>query len=148
MKKLKERQIFNKLESLREYSLICRDIPSWVRYLREALGMSAEQLSKRLGVSKVNVYRVEKAEKSGAVTLKSLREMADKMHCDLAYAFVPRAPISEIKEDRAHTLAMGLFKETLVNMELEDQALESDAELKAQFEDLKEEIKSSKRLWD
>ncbi len=41
----------------------------WISAMRKALGMSAEQVAKRKGVSRNAVYQAERSEKDGAVSL-------------------------------------------------------------------------------
>ena len=57
----------------------------WVKAIREALGMSAQKLADRMGVSRPRVAMIEKAEKTGATSLKTLRETAEAMDCVLVY---------------------------------------------------------------
>src|SRR6187402_1933212 len=48
----------------------------WLRAIREAIGMTAEQLASRREVATSRIYALEKAEVTGATTLNSLREAA------------------------------------------------------------------------
>jgi predicted DNA-binding mobile mystery protein A len=63
----------------------------WIRAIREAAGVSAAELGRILGVSRQLPLQFEKAEADGSITLKSLRNVANALDCDLVYALVPRA---------------------------------------------------------
>jgi len=52
--------------------LFSRPTRGWVNTIRKALGMSAVQLAKRLGVTRDALYQLEKREVSRSVTLKQL----------------------------------------------------------------------------
>ena len=56
---------------------------------REALGMSSEQLAKRLGVKQPSVVALERSEVKGTMELATLRRVAEALNCTLAYAFGP-----------------------------------------------------------
>ena len=55
----------------------------WIRAIRDALGMSGRQLGKRVGVSKMRIADMERAEATDATTLKTLRRAAEAMDCVL-----------------------------------------------------------------
>jgi predicted DNA-binding mobile mystery protein A len=61
----------------------------WITTTRKALGMSAAQLARRLGVTRARVSQAEQAEPSGGVTLKTMQAFADAMGCRFVYAMVP-----------------------------------------------------------
>jgi len=48
----------------------------WIATTRKALGMSAAQLARRLGLTRARVSQAEQAEPLGAVTLKTMRAIA------------------------------------------------------------------------
>jgi len=73
---LARKHLDNKLGSSRRSSVILRPPKGWVKAIREALGMSTEQLATRTGVTKPRVYEIEKAEVSGSITLNSLKRAA------------------------------------------------------------------------
>ena len=49
----------------------------WIKTLRIAQSMSAEQLGATLGLSRGRIHQLEKAEIDDAVTLRTLREAAN-----------------------------------------------------------------------
>ena len=79
------------------------DVPSkgWIHAIRGALGMSGRQLAGRLGLSKQSVARMERDEIQGALSLKTLRRVAEGLDCVLVYGIVPRTSLEKIVHDRA-----------------------------------------------
>lgn len=121
----------------------------WTRAIREALGLTTRQLAKRMGVSPSRVPAIEKAEITGATTLKTLREAAEAMDCTLVYAFVPVKSLDEILHDQAARKAEGELSRLNHTMRLENQAMtKSDLtdERQRMIDDLL--AGSLPRLWD
>jgi predicted DNA-binding mobile mystery protein A len=77
----------------------------WIRAVRGALGMSGRQLARRLGLTQQSVARMEKDEVTGALTIKTLRRVAESLDCVLVYGIVPRENLESIVHDRARTIA-------------------------------------------
>ena len=66
-----------------------RPSAGWSRVIREALGMTRDQLAARLGLRGSSVATLERNEASGAITLESLDRLAAGMGCKVVYAIVP-----------------------------------------------------------
>lgn len=103
----------------------------WIKAVRDALGMSGQQLGKRLGVSRTRIATLEQAEASGATTLKTLRRTAEAMDCVLVYALVPKTSLKETLHKQARRKAAQDLARASRSMALEDQALERDEADKA-----------------
>lgn len=73
----------------------------WVATMRLALGMSAEQVALRKGVSRNAVYQAERSEKDGAVSLKQMENLAKAMGGRFVYAIVPDEPVEQLKYKQA-----------------------------------------------
>lgn len=73
----------------------------WIATMRLALGMSAEHVAKRKGVTRNAVYQAERSEKEGAVSLKQMENLAKAMGARFVYAIVPDAPIEQMKYNQA-----------------------------------------------
>jgi predicted DNA-binding mobile mystery protein A len=121
----------------------------WIRLVRNALGMTTRQLAERLGVKQPRIVKIEKAEMDGSITLKSLRDAANALGCDLVYAVVPRKSIRDVLEERATTKAREALGPVFHNMALEAQSPTDDV----QNELLKEQIRDMlagrpSRLWE
>jgi len=121
----------------------------WIRAIRDALGMSGRQLGKRLGVSKMRVADMERAESMSATTLKTLRRAAEAMDCVLVYALVPKTSLKETLRKQARQKARQDTARVSHTMGLEDQALvkkERDKAMGIATESLLD--KMPKTLWD
>lgn len=121
----------------------------WVKAIREALGMTAAQLGGRVGVSQSRIARIERDEVEDAVTLATLRRVAEGMDCKLVYALVPNEPLDEVLRARARAQAEAQLKRTYHSMRLENQALDK-RDLDEECERLAAEILAGdpRRLWD
>jgi predicted DNA-binding mobile mystery protein A len=122
---------------------------SWVRAIREALGMTTGQLAKRIGVSQPRVIAIEKAEANGSITLRTLRLAAERLDCTLVYVLLPNEPLEAMVRERAERVAADLLSRTHQTMKLENQALESGP-LKRERDRLVDELLRGdpRRLWD
>ena len=83
----------------------------WIASVRRALGMSAEQVAIRKGVSRNAVYQAERSEKEGAVSLKQMDQLAKAMGGRFIYAIVPDGRIEDIKYAQAIAKATVLIKD-------------------------------------
>ena len=121
----------------------------WIRTVRQALGMSAAQLARRMGVTRGLVSNTEKAEREGGVTIKAMQNMAQSMNCRFVYAIVPEHDIEEIVKSRALDKAKTQVMQVNVQMALEEQAL-SKHKLQEQINSLANELMENPRsgLWN
>lgn len=136
------------LETWRTAQLSARPRSGWVRAIRESLGMSAAAFARRLGMTPVGVRKLESAEASDAITLASLRKLAQALDCELQYALVPRNSLLQQVRDRAEIVARERLRPIAHSMALEDQAVQGPQN-KLQLEAaIKELIEGSRReLW-
>lgn len=100
----------------------------WIRAIRDALGMTAEQLGDRMGVSQPTVQKLEVSEVEDTIQLKTLRRAAEALDCELVYALVPREPLRKIYDTAARELARRELGGISHSMALEDQAIDDDDE--------------------
>ena len=121
----------------------------WLRAVRDALGMTAAQLARRMGVSQPRITELEQAEVSGNVTLHSLQRAAEALGCRLVYAFVPEKPLADTIRERAEVVAQQRLAAVEHTMRLEDQAVKDKTarnNLRRQFVD--DLLRHPARLWD
>ena len=104
-RKLARRQLDETLNHLRPLTRIPMPGRGWVRAIRETLGMTGEQLSRRLGTNKQRVSRIEQDEAKGRLTLTTLRRVAEALDCTLVYALVPRQSLEQTIQKQAGLLA-------------------------------------------
>lgn len=122
----------------------------WINALRSALGMSLQQLGKKLGVTPPSVKEMEIREKHKTITLKTLEDVAQALDMDLVYAFIPRKKsLKEMIKLQADKVAKGVVLETDYNMQLESQG-NSNARIKKAIKERQEELvnKMPRYLWD
>lgn len=122
----------------------------WIHMIRTALRMSMRQLGERMGKTTQTVNDFERAEASGAITIKSLREAGKALDMKLVYGFVPHGEsLEKIIEKRALEVAREIVMRTSQSMKLEDQENVNERIEKA-IEDRANEIEREmpKYLWD
>ena len=143
------RQLDKRLSILSDGDSLTRPPYGWIKAIREALGMTAAQLGKRLGVSQPRVVKIEKAEKDGAITLDSLERAARALDCRLVYALVPRKPLDDLVAERAKIIAKKRLEITGHSMKLEAQGVEAMDE-REQLKSLMNKIvaQGGSVLWD
>lgn len=95
-------------EIIRRWRRAPKGVPKdgWIRAVREALEMTAQDLARRMGVTQPAIAALEASEGKGSVQLDSLRRVAKALECDLVYAFVPRMPLQKILERRRRRIAL------------------------------------------
>ena len=126
---LARKQLERRLAPLRGMTLVAPP-KGWIKAIRESLGMTARQLAARMGVAPSRIPAIEKAEVTGATTLRTLRQTAAAMNCAFVYAFVPIEPLDDILRERATEKARKDVSRLDHTMRLENQAL-----LKSDLED-------------
>ena len=122
----------------------------WIRAVRLALGIRAQQLGKKLSITRQAVVDMEKREVEGSITLKSLQEAAVALDMKLVYGFVPKdGSLDALIERKAKELAIQIVMRTSQTMLLEDQA-NTEERLQKAIEDRTNELKRDmpKTLWD
>jgi len=121
----------------------------WVRAIRDALGMTSRQLAARMGFSQSTITGLEQGEEAETVTLKTLRQAAEALDCQLVYALVPNTTLDEVVRTRARALAQEHLARIHHTMRLENQALR-EGELAAELDRLTNSILEGRasRLWE
>ena len=95
----------------------------WLRAIREALGLTLENVGTQMGQSRKRIQEFEEAEAHDRITLRSLRRVAAAMDCELVYAIVPKSgTIAELAERRARAEATRDVLDVEQTMALENQA--------------------------
>lgn len=134
---------FNKLESFSPSK-------GWIYATRTAMGMSLEQLGKKVGISAQGIRGLEQREREGSISLKNLNDLAGALNLKLIYGFsAPGKSLEKIIDSRAQELAKKIVLRTHKTMQLENQA-NSRKRLRKAIKDRTEEIisKNNKSLWD
>jgi predicted DNA-binding mobile mystery protein A len=108
-------------------SKLKRPPEGWLRTNRKALKIPVSVILKRANIKKSELYRIEKAEVEGKLTLNKLKRTAEAMGCEFHYAIIPKTisnatSVDDIIEYRARRLASKLLEKVDINMQLEEQA--------------------------
>ena len=62
----------------------------WLKWARDAKQWSTRMAADRMGATQSNWVQLEKAEKAGAIQLKTLQKAAEALDCELVYIIRPR----------------------------------------------------------
>lgn len=147
---LLRKQLAQKQAAFGSAKTIVNPANGWLNAVRTSLGMSLEQVARKLGVSKQNVQSLETREKQKTISLKSLEAVAHAMDMQLVYALIPKDDsLDALIERKAEALAYDLVQRTAQTMILEDQAVTYER-LKDAVAERKQEIiqNNPKTLWD
>ena len=122
-KSLQRQQLNSKMLGFASLKQVVMPPTGWIKAIRTAIGMSMSQLGNKLKMSKQGIMDIEKREKDGSITIKSLREIARAMDMQLIYGFLPNdGSLDALIEKRATELATQIVMRTANTMKLEDQA--------------------------
>ena len=122
-KRLVREQLEVSLQRLAPLRSVSQPPKGWIRAIRDALGMTAKQLAGRLGVAQQAVARIEKDELAGAVTIKTMRRVAESLDCVFVCGLVPRSSLETTLRSQAERVAAKRLRQASTTMTLEDQAL-------------------------
>ena len=149
-KSLQLQQLNDKMLGFAKLNKVSMPPTGWIKAIRTAIGMSMQQLGNKLSISKQGILDIEKREKDGAITIKSLREIARALDMQLVYGFVPNdGSLDALIEKRANELATKIVLRTSTTMKLEDQGI-TNKRIEKAIKERAEEIKNEmpKILWD
>jgi predicted DNA-binding mobile mystery protein A len=118
-----EQQLDTKMQVFLPLQEVVMPPTGWIRAIRMALGMSLMQLGNKLnGITKQSVSELERREKEGSITIKSLQEVAMALDMRLVYGFIPNdGSLDALIERKANELAKKIVLRTSNSMKLEDQ---------------------------
>jgi len=149
-KSLQLQQLNSKMLGFASLRQVAIPPTGWIKAIRTAIGMSMQQLGNKLNVSKQGILDIEKREKDGSITIKSLKEIARALDMQLVYGFVPNdGSLDALIEKRANELATKIVLRTSNTMKLEDQG-NTNKRIEKAIKERAEEIKNEmpKILWD
>ena len=149
-RKLQIQQLDSKIKAFRSLKNIIPPNTGWIKAIRLALGMSLNQLSNRLGITRQSALEIEQREKKMTISLKLLKETADALDMELVYGFIPRdGSLKKLVDRKALHLATEIVLRTSNTMELEEQG-NSEQRIKRAIKERTEILKNEmpKILWD
>ncbi len=142
-------QLDRKLKPLKGLAESGMPEQGWIKNLREALGFSARQLGKKVGLDQSRISRLENAEEDGSLKLSSLQKIAKALNMKFVYGFVPQGSLEQMLKDQARKIALKRLKQLNDTMRLEKQGLAKADQEKA-LEDMinKILIEQPKDFWN
>ena len=146
-KKFKQIQISSLDERFKKISFEPKPKLGWARVIRTALSMPLSFPANELGISRQGVLKLEKNEAEETISLKSLRQLAQAMGCELHYTIIPHeGSLKRIIEKRAEKKAKAMVSDVNNTMVLEDQKIkDSKNSVKILAKELAENL--NKNLW-
>lgn len=133
-------------------------VPAWmkkdltlaqqIRALREALGMTQQQLAGKVGMHQGDIANIEEGRRKD-LRVSTLQRIAEALQAEMPLFLIPKEEIAGLIERKALEKAKKLVASTSANMAMELQKPDSKI-LNAQVTDLKEEIIRKRRsiLWE
>ncbi|WP_152269646.1 mobile mystery protein A [Agriterribacter humi] len=149
-KSLQLQQLNNKMLGFATLKQVAVPPTGWIKAIRTAIGMSMQQLGNKLSVSKQGILDMERREKDGSITIRSLKEIGRALDMQLVYGFIPNdGSLNALIEKRATELAAKIVLRTSNTMKLEDQG-NTNQRIEKAIKERAEEIKNEmpKILWD
>ena len=147
---LQLQQLNSKMQAFESLEKIAVPPTGWIKAVRLALGISLEQLGKKLSITRQSAQALEQREKDESVTIKSLREAAKALDMHLVYGFIPKdGSLDALIDRKAKELAKMIVLRTSNTMKLEDQE-NSKERIEKAITERTMEIKNEmpKTLWD
>lgn len=96
------RKLDEKQKLYRRASEANRNHGPWLREVRQALGISAVETARKLGVGRETIFRFERRERDMSTSLEKLDLLAHAMGCKLTYSIVPvKGTLAELAEVQA-----------------------------------------------
>ena len=138
---------FRSIKELPEWLINYPDFKDQIKLLRETLGMTQDQLAKKVGRTFRSIHNVENGYAMPKIT--TLYKIADALNAELKIVLVPRENLIEFLDEKAMIKAKEIVKLNKTSSALEIQS-PSDEESQEQIENLKREILEKKRssLWN
>ena len=148
-KKLAREQLDKTMKSFESLKAMSAPNKGWIRAIRDTLGMTGEQLAKRLDVNQQRIARIEQDETLGKVTLNTMKDVAEAMNCVFVYGVAARDSLEQIVRRQAEVVAKQRMARSNQMMRLEKQELSDEEKIKA-MQNLIDEIVETmpKSLWD
>lgn len=151
MLNLSRRQLDRNLNPLRHVTIVQSGIPNggWLKTIRNALGLTLEQIAHRANVTPQSVIKAETSESQGTISLNTMHQIAESMDCEIIYFVLPRTNLEKMVDDQVQRKAKEMLQAITHTMTLEDQEPTPEAmveQLEDLLEQLRHEIKTKKNI--
>lgn len=145
MQKLIRLQLNKQFDEIKGVLKFDRPLLGWIKTLRNAFGMTAVQLAKRMKISQARVSSIESAEIEGSLTLNTMNEAAKALNCKFVYFLIPENNLDDIIKAQAIKVAIKNNKSH--SMGLENQSVEQEREfIEAETDALI--FEESSKIWE
>lgn len=114
-------QIDRRIEALRSVKEKAQVRGGWIKYMRQALGLTMQELATLVKLPASNIAQAQKREVEGKISLELLNKFAQAMDCEVVYSFVPKKDIRTFIHDKAMEKARSTLQNADLHMKLEDQ---------------------------
>lgn len=148
-KRLAVSQLDETLSRYRELSHAPLPTKGWIKAIRRALGMTAQQLGARAGMSQAAITQIEMSEVRKTATIATMEKIARALDCTFVYGLVPKTTLGQTLTSRITEVARQKVLGSARSMALENQAI-PDAQTRKQIELLADEIMATlpRYIWD
>lgn len=147
--KTQRKSLDEKLRGISPMRTLLLPRAGWVKAIREALGMTSQQLAERMGIQQSGVILLEQREVDKKITLETLERAAQALNCKLVYALIPQGEsLEQVLDQQSLRAAHAILQKTQHTMELEMQTVgvaEADMHEKELAAELKRKLDS--RIW-
>ena len=147
--KTQRQSIDEKLAEFKQAAQVMRPKTGWIKAIRQSLGMTTQQLAKRMGIHQTAVVLMEQREQHHKITLELLERAAQALNCRLVYSLVPQSgSLEQIYQEQSVVAAQKILQLTALTMALEKQNLTQD-QIDRRVLELAEELrrKVDSKLW-
>ena len=134
-----------------------RDLPPWmeihqrigeqIKLLRQALGMTQDQLAKRAGMAQSAVAQIESGVRKD-LCASTIRKIGEALNCETMIRLTPKKDILEFLDEKSTAAAKKIMKGSTANTAIELQ-LPEEKTMNRQLSKIKSEILEKHRsfLW-
>jgi predicted DNA-binding mobile mystery protein A len=137
------RALDKKLLKIKPFLPVIAKNQSWIRTIRESLGMTVKQLASRLGITQGRVSIMEQNEKN--MKISTLEKVAAAMDCQFVPLFIPNKTLEQTVKNQAEKKAKEILANVNQNMALENQLSTEDEILQDMIEDYIHQ--NTKQIW-
>lgn len=99
----------------------------YIRAIRDALGMTTQDLASRMGIARQSVTAMEQSEQAQSIRLSTLRRAAAAMDCTLIYAIVPNDSLPQTLERQARAVQAHNQAISVHTMRLEGESITAES---------------------
>ncbi len=138
------RALDKKTSSLSDARNIVPKSTGWINTVREAIGMTAVQFARRLGVTQPRIAKLESNEEN--LKISTMKKAAEALDCEFVYYFKPKTTFQDIVQNQAMKKAEEILLGVNLNMALENQDIQTKEAVNDMANDFINE--NTKRIWD